>query len=220
MALQAGVVLAGGHTIQDKEPKYGLVVVGFVHPQRLLTKGGVRTGDVLALTKPLGFGVTTTALKQEKAAPRDVAEVVRWMECLNREAASLAVESGLRAATDITGFGLLGHGQEMAEASGVALRIEAGRVPLFEGALSYAAQGIRTGGESRNREFFQPKVRLAEGTADELASVLFDPQTSGGLLIAAAPEQGRELEREFAAAHETLWRIGDVIEGEGIIVLP
>jgi selenide,water dikinase len=142
------------------------------------------------------------------------------MARLNRHPSHIVRQVGCHALTDITGFGLLGHGQEMAEASGVGLRIEAGRIPTFDGALTYAAQGISTGGESRNREFFQPKVRLAEGVADEMASVLFDPQTSGGLLIAASPEQGRELEREFAAAHETLWRIGNVVEGEGITVEP
>ena len=194
--------------------------MGLVHPQHILTKAGARPGDVLYLTKRLGTGIITTAAMRDLAEPRHLESAVESMVRLNRHPSHIVREVGCHALTDITGFGLLGHGQEMAEASGVALRIEAGRVPLFDGALAYAAQGIATGGESRNREFFQPKVRLAEGIADELASVLFDPQTSGGLLIAAAPEQGRELEREFAAAHETLWRIGDVVEGEGIVVLP
>ena len=120
-AREAGVVIAGGHTVQDKEPKYGLVVLGFVDPKKMLTKGGARPGDALVLTKPLGFGVTTTALKEQKATPTDVAEVVRWMKRLNKNASALAVEFSLRSATDVTGFSLLGHGSEMAVASGVGI---------------------------------------------------------------------------------------------------
>ncbi|PIZ25394.1 MAG: selenide, water dikinase SelD, partial [Chloroflexi bacterium CG_4_10_14_0_8_um_filter_57_5] len=126
---EAGVVVVGGHTIQDKEPKYGLVALGFVHPQKMLTKAGLRPGDALALTKPLGFGVTTTALKQQKAAPEDVAEVVGWMVKLNRSAAELAVEFGLRGGTDVTGFSLLGHGMEMVDASHVGLRFFSDKIP-------------------------------------------------------------------------------------------
>jgi selenide,water dikinase len=217
--LEAGGIIAGGHTVIDDEPKYGLCVMGIVHPQHILTKAGARPGDVLYLTKRLGTGIVTTAAMQDLAEPRHLQVAVESMVRLNRHPSHIVRQVGCHALTDITGFGLLGHAQEMAETSGVALRIEAGRVPLFDGALAYVVQGIATGGESRNRQFFQPKVHLA-GVADGLASVLFDPQTSGGLLIAATPEQGRELEREFAAAHESLWRIGDVIEGEGIEVLP
>ncbi len=128
--LEAGVVIAGGHTVQDKEPKYGLVVIGFVDPQKMLSKGGVQPGDMLVLTKPLGFGVTTTALKEEKASPEDVAEVVDWMKKLNQAAGALAVEFDLRAATDVTGFGLLGHGSEMAAASGVGIQLFNGKNPV------------------------------------------------------------------------------------------
>ncbi len=133
--LEAGVVIAGGHTVQDKEPKYGLVVIGFVDPQKVLTKGGVQPGDILALTKPLGFGVTTTALKQEKAAHEDITEVVGWMKKLNRVGGELAVEFGLVAATDVTGFGLLGHATEMAAASRVGIRLYIEKIPFTSGAL-------------------------------------------------------------------------------------
>ena len=218
--LEAGGLIAGGHTVIDDEPKYGLCVMGLIHPQHILTKAGARPGDVLYLTKRLGTGIVTTAAMRDLAEPRHLQSAVESMLRLNRHPSHIVRQVGCHALTDVTGFGLLGHAQEMAETSGAALRIEAGRVPLFDGALAYATQGIATGGESRNRQFFQPKVRLAEGIADELASLLFDPQTSGGLLIAAAPEQGRELERGFAAAHESLWRIGDVVEGEGNEVLP
>ena len=218
--LEAGGLIAGGHTVIDDEPKYGLCVMGLIHPQHILTKAGARPGDALYLTKRLGTGIITTAAMRDLAEPRHLQSAVESMLRLNRHPSHIVRQVGCHALTDVTGFGLLGHAQEMAETSGAALRIEAGRVPLFDGALAYAAQGIATGGESRNRQFFQPKVRLAEGIADELASLLFDPQTSGGLLIAAAPEQGRELERDFAAAHESLWRIGDVVKGEGVEVLP
>jgi len=217
--LEAGGIIAGGHTVIDDEPKYGLCVMGLVHPQHILTKAGARPGDALYLTKRLGTGIITTAAMRDLAEPHHLESAIESMLRLNRHPSHIVRQVGCHALTDITGFGLLGHAQEMAETSGVALRIEAGRVPLFDGALAYAAQGIRTGGESRNRQFFQPKVRLAEGIADELASLLFDPQTSGGLFIAATPEQGREMERQFAAAHESLWRIGDVLEGDGITVL-
>ena len=133
-ALEAGVVVAGGHTVQDKEPKFGLVVVGFVHPDHILTKDSLRVGDRLVLTKPLGTGVTTTALKREKAQPEDVAEAVAWMKRLNRGGAQLAVEFELRAATDITGFSLLGHSWEMAQSSGVGLRFDYARLPFLAGA--------------------------------------------------------------------------------------
>ena len=140
-AREAGVVIAGGHTVQDKEPKYGLVVLGFVNPKRMLTKGGARPGDALVLTKPLGFGVTTTALKQEKAAPEDVAEVVDWMKRLNKTAGALAVEFGLRGGTDVTGFSLLGHASEMAAASGVGMRFFIEKLPF----VSCAQQICRNG---------------------------------------------------------------------------
>jgi selenide,water dikinase len=186
--LEAGVVIAGGHTIQDKEPKYGLVVVGFVHPEKMLTKAGARVGDVLVMTKPLGFGVTTTALKQEKAAAEDVAEVVGWMKKLNRAAGALAVEFGLRGGTDVTGFSLLGHGLEMADASGVRLH-------------------------------FGPQVRFDARIPEEKQMLLFDPQTSGGLLL-AVPRSG--LDAFLKRAGETgqpVWLVGEVVEGAGIDVV-
>ena len=139
-------MIAGGHTVQDKEPKYGLVVLGFVNPKKMLTKGGVHPGDVLVLTKPLGFGVTTTALKQQKASPEDVAEVVGWMKRLNKDAGSLAVEFGLRGGTDVTGFSLLGHASEMAQASGVGLQFFFEKIPFVTCARKYAEMGTFPGG--------------------------------------------------------------------------
>src|SRR5215216_6370930 len=140
-AREAGVVIAGGHTVKDKEPKYGLVVVGFVDPHKMLSKGGLHVGETLVLTKPLGFGVTTTALKQQKADQADILEVVDWMKRLNRSASRLAMEFHLQGATDITGYSLLGHALEMAQASGVALRLDFGSVPFIAGARKYAENG-------------------------------------------------------------------------------
>ena len=161
--LEAGVVIAGGHSVQDKEPKYGLVVLGFVHPDKYLSKGGARPGDVLILTKPLGFGVTTTALKQERAEPTDVAEVVDWMKKLNRGAAELAKEFGLRGGTDVTGFSLLGHGLEMAEASGVRFQFFMVNIPFVSGARKYAEMWTFPGGATDNSLFYGPKIHFDEG---------------------------------------------------------
>ncbi len=217
-ARRAGVVIAGGHTIQDKEPKYGLVVIGLVHPQKMLTKAGLRPGDLLALTKPLGFGVTTTALKQQKAAPEDVAEVVRWMKRLNREASRLAVEHGLRAATDVTGFSLLGHALEMANASGLGLEIEFERVPFTTAAWHYASLFTFPGGAHDNRLYFGQWVTFDPPRPEEEQMLLFDPQTSGGLLLGIPPEKLAALEQACKAQDVFLSVIGRAVEGKGIRV--
>jgi selenide,water dikinase len=217
--LEAGVVIAGGHTVQDKEPKYGLVVVGFVHPEKMLTKAGARVGDELVLTKPLGFGVTTTALKQQKAAPADVDEVVGWMKKLNRDAGALALEFDLRGGTDVTGFSLLGHGLEMAEASGVGFRLVFEKIPFVTCAEKYAALWTFPGGASDNRVYFGSKVRFDGRISEEEQMLLFDPQTSGGLLLAVP---GSKLDSFMSRAKEMgqpAWRIGEVIQGAGIDVV-
>ena len=218
-SLEAGVVVVGGHTIQDKEPKYGLVVLGFVHPQKMLTKAGLRPGDALVLTKPLGFGVTTTALKQQKAAPEDVAEVVGWMGKLNKSAAELAVEFGLRAGTDVTGFSLLGHGMEMADASHVGLRLFAEDVPLVSCARKYAEMWTFPGGASDNRLYFGPRVRFAPAIPEEMQMLLFDPQTSGGLLLGVPPEKLEAFLKRAEAIQQPAWVVGEAVEGEGIQVV-
>lgn len=216
--LEAGVVIAGGHTVQDKEPKYGLVAAGFVHPDGMITKGGARAGDTLVLTKPLGFGVTTTALKQEKAAPSDVVEVVTWMKKLNRQASKFAASFKLRGGTDVTGYSLLGHGLEMADASGVGFQLEMDQIPFISGARKYAHLWTFPGGASDNYHFFGGRVKFASRISDEDRMLLFDPQTSGGLLL-AVPNQKVEgfLER---AEEENLqaWVIGKVVPGLGIEV--
>jgi selenide,water dikinase len=215
---EAGGILAGGHTIIDAEPKFGLAVLGLMHPQDVLTKAGARPGDSLFLTKALGTGIITTAAKQDAASPEHLADAVASMTRLNRHASHLAREAGARALTDITGYSLLGHGYEMAVASSVSLRFAASRVPLLLGALEYAARGITTGGAARNRSYLAGKVTFANTIPETLEHVLFDPQTSGGLLFAVASEDARRVEPLFAAADEPVWRIGDVVEGQGVDV--
>lgn len=218
-AKEAGVVIAGGHTVQDEEPKYGLIALGFVDPRRSMTKGGARPGDVLVLTKPIGFGVTTTALKAQKAEPADVDEVVDWMKRLNKGAAAAAMAAGARGGTDITGFSLLGHASEVAQTSGVGLRIHLGQVPMVGGARKYAEMWTFPGGASDNRMYFGPRVQFAEGIEEHEIMLLFDPQTSGGLLLSLAPERLADFEAEAKKLDQPYWVIGEAVAGEGIQVM-
>jgi selenide,water dikinase len=218
-AREAGVVIAGGHTVQDKEPKYGLVAVGFVDPARMLTKSGARPGDKLVLSKPLGFGVITTALKRELAEASDVAEAVSWMKRLNRAAAALANEFGLRGGTDITGFSLLGHSWEMAEASKVGLRFSFEQIPVLKGARRYAQEWIFPGGSSDNRLYYGCHVHFAAGIDESLQMLLFDAQTSGGLLLCVPSEKLDALLKRAVEMAQPLWVIGEVVGVKGIEVI-
>lgn len=218
-AREAGVVIAGGHTVKDKEPKYGLVAIGFVDPRNMLSKGGLRVGDALVLSKPLGFGVTTTALKREQADDQDVAEAVAWMKRLNKTASQLAVEFELRGGTDITGYSLLGHGLEMAEASGVSLKLESAKIPLISCARKYAEKGSFPGGAFDNKKYFESKVNFADSIDEPNQMLLFDPQTSGGLLLGVPQSR---LDAFLSRAQETdqqVWLIGEVEAGKGIKVI-
>lgn len=215
-AREAGVVIAGGHTVQDKEPKYGLAAIGLVHPDRLMTKTGARPGDLLVLTKPLGTGVITTAGKQEKAKPEHLAGAMEWMTRLNDRACALAQEFSVRGATDITGYGLLGHALEMAEASGVGLEIDLKAVPLMEGAKEYAAAWLFPGGTGDNRAYFGPRVKAAAGIADPDLMLLFDSQTSGGLLLCLPAEKREAFEKRATQMEQAVWFVGRVVDGEGI----
>jgi selenide, water dikinase len=217
-AREAGVVIAGGHTVKDKEPKYGLVAMGFVHPQRIISKGGLKAGDVLILTKPLGGGVTTTAVKQEKADEAHITEAIEWMSRLNRTASELAVEFGVRGGTDITGFGLLGHGAEMAEASSVLLSIEYKKIPLLSGARGYAEKGIFPGGAFDNKNYYEKNVKFSESMDEPAQMLLFDPQTSGGLLFGMAREKLSAFEIRAQELNQPYWVIGEAREGAGIEV--
>ena len=210
----AGALLAGGHTIRDREPKYGLAVVGTVHPRGVWPKSGARAGDALFLTKPLGTGLVLHGLPRGLARAEHLREAVGWMTMLNRDAAEAVRPSAPHAVTDVTGFGLLGHAHEMAHRSGVHLALLAEALPALPGALAVARAGERTGGDRRNREY--ARVEIAAAVPDELATLAYDPQTAGGLLISLPPERGAVLEARFAAAGLFLRRVGRVEEGEGV----
>jgi selenide,water dikinase len=217
-AREAGVVIAGGHTVKDKEPKYGLVVIGFVDPRKMLSKSGLKIGDALVLTKPLGFGVTTTALKQQKAEQADIVEAVTWMKQLNKSAGQLAVEFGLQGGTDITGYSLLGHALEMANASAVSLNFELAKIPFLAGARRYAERGIFPGGAFDNKKHFASHVTFAESVDEPNQMLLFDPQTSGGLLLGVPQEQLEAFLRRAAEMGQAAWSVGSVSQGLGIEV--
>lgn len=215
---EAGGVIAGGHTVWDEEPKYGLSVLGLVHPKRILSKAGLKPGDQLYLTKPLGTGTILSAQRQGKADPSWVAAATESMLRLNRHASHLAREARLSAATDVTGFGLLGHLWEMASRSGVGVEIDAATVPFLPGALECSKLGVHTGGEIRNREWVAGNVDCGPGVDADVAALLFDPQTSGGLLLAASPRKAKVLEAAFARDGARLWKVGKVSDGAGILV--
>ena len=217
--LQAGAVIAGGHSVQDKEPKYGLVALGFAEEKDLLTKTQAKPGDGLVLTKPLGTGVTTTAIMRDKGSPEHEEEAVKWMTLLNRAASDLARSVGVRAGTDITGFGLIGHGIELAEASDVGLEIQFEQVPMFSGALEYANLGTFPGGTLDNQQFFGDRVEFAAGFTEAEQLLLFDAQTSGGLLLAVPPEPFEEMAERAHSEQIPFWRIGTVRAGSGIEIV-
>lgn len=217
---EAGAVIAGGHSVTDHEPKYGLAAIGLAHPDRIFTKGGVLPGDSLLLTKPIGTGVITTAAKEEQADPADLAAAIESMMRLNAAAmrALRTLGKDLHACTDITGYGLLGHGWEMAEQSGVALHIHADAVPLLPGARAYAAGGFVPGGTGRNRAAVEPHTRWA-GAIDEVTRILLcDPQTSGGLFAAVAPATAERALIALTDAGVTGIVVGYATEGTGIVV--
>ena len=218
-ALEAGVVIAGGHTVQDKEPKYGLMVIGMVEPGRMLAKSGALPGDALFLSKPLGFGTITTALKADKAKPEWIAGAIVWMKQLNRQAGELAQEFGAHACTDITGFSFLGHSWEMARASGVGFNISFDSIPFVDGSKQLAAEWVFPGGAFDNKEYFQQHVQFDQAITDEEKLLLFDPQTSGGLLMAIPEERVEELIKRIKMDKISLWKVGDVVESEPILTV-
>ena len=204
----AGALLAGGHTIRDAEPKYGLAVVGTVHPDAIWPKAGACAGDALLLTKPLGTGLVL-------AGKGDIDEAVLWMTTLNAAAADALRPFTPNAVTDVTGFGLFGHAHEIAERSGVRVQIDADSMPALDGALELARTGVRTGGDPRNREFAPV---AADGVAEELLALGYDAQTAGGLLVSLPAEKSFSLEAEFRARDLFIRRIGAVEEGAGVVV--
>jgi selenide,water dikinase len=212
---EAGGVVAGGHTVVDNEPKYGLCVTGRVHPDRILIKGGLRPGDRLFLSKPLGTGVITTAGKNGQASPDVLAAAVASMLRLNRVAAEVAREAGAKGATDVTGFGFLGHAGEMVKASGAGIAIAASRLPLLAGARELAEAGHFSGGMKRNRRhvdaLFGRDLQLDPAVPGVLVSLLAEAETSGGLLLSVAPGRGAGVLDAFRRRGEECWEIGEVV---------
>ena len=210
--LEAGVLLIGGHSIEDNELKYGLSVTGTVHPDHLVTNSGARVGDKLILTKPLGTGIISTAVKKKAAGEAIAAEVARTMASLNRKASELMQEVGVHACTDITGFGLIGHATQLAQNSEVGVVISSGSVPLLPGVEEFAKQGLCPAGLQRNRDFYSCTVVIEKEVPSHIQDILFDAQTSGGLLISVASgKANRLLEKLLDAGVKDAALIGEVI---------
>ncbi len=212
---EAGVVLVGGHSVEDKELKYGLSVTGFIHPKRVLTKKHLEDGDLLILTKPLGTGIVNTAIKAELASPELVERVIRIMAMLNREAALIMGNYPVHACTDITGFGLLGHLAEMVSDSGHGLRILSKNLPIILDAIEFAGMGLIPAGAYRNRQFREAIVSFSPDVDQSIRDICFDPQTSGGLAICVAGEAANDLLKELTnAGIRDASIIGEVIPKE------
>ena len=216
---EAGGTLAGGHTIRDPEPKYGLAVIGAAHPDKLLRKGGAKPGDRLLLTKRLGTGVLVSGSRQGRTSAAHLAAAIEGMRRLNRAASEALVGAGMTSATDVTGFGLLGHGLEMARASGTRFVFDAGALPALDGALELAAAGVETGGAAHNRRFVAASLSVADGVPPELVTLAHDPQTSGGLLTAVPVHRVQAVEAALDGSGVERWWIGRVEAGEPAVAL-
>ncbi len=215
---EADAVIAGGHSIDDDEPKYGLTVIGYVKPEDILRNNMAKVGDVLILTKPLGSGVINTAIKGDLCPQEVASEAVRVMKMLNKNASEAMVAVGAHACTDITGFGLLGHAYEMASGSNVTMVIDRGKVPIIDGALDLARMGLIPAGTYRNKDYLKGNIDL-EGSEDEIMDILFDPQTSGGLLISVPEEKaGVLLSRINQKQDIRASIIGNVVEKEDTFI--
>ena len=210
---EAGGVIAGGHTLDDDEPKYGLAVIGFVHPDVVATKVGAQPGDMLFLTKRLGVGIITTAAKGGVAEEAHLRGAVEQMLLLNRKAAELMKQVEYHAVTDITGFALIGHSYEVAELSEVTLRFHLDRLPFLPGATQYADDWLFPGGSSCNKDAYESHVSFAPGIPEEMRMLLFTPETSGGLLICVAPADADTLADLFAGEGQPYWIVGEAVEG-------
>ena len=217
---EANAVIAGGHTVTDDEPKYGLVVTGMINPDKVLTKSGAKPGDRIFITKPIGTGVITTANKQQACDTAHLQGAVDSMTKLNQAASRLIQSSGVNACTDITGYGVVGHAMEMALKSGVQLVLNGRDIPVLDGAERYASEGRLPGGANRNREYYSHPdsggLQLDPDLPDVTADLLFDPETSGGLLVTASDMRAEALKTAFQAMGEPIWEIGRVGAGSGL----
>lgn len=216
-AVEAGCTIAGGHTIQDPEPKYGLCVTGYVHPDRILKNVGAQPGDLLVLTKPIGTGVLTTGAKAGMVSQEDYNAMVASMAALNAKAAELTQTfPSVHACTDITGFGLLGHSFEMAQGSNATLRLFSRKLPLLSGARELAEMGIIPAGAYRNMDYVKPHLKIMDSANTALVDLISDPQTSGGLLVALPGDQAMDLCRKLMAQSLTGTIVGEVIEKQDV----
>ncbi|OGP11500.1 MAG: selenide, water dikinase SelD [Deltaproteobacteria bacterium RIFCSPLOWO2_12_FULL_43_16] len=217
---EAGVILVGGHSIEDKEIKYGLSVTGLVHPQKIITNAGAKPRDKLILTKPIGVGVITTALKNGKAKPEDAQDAIESMKALNDEASRIMQEVGVNACTDITGFGLIGHAMEMAEASSASIMFNIKNIPFFPKAIDLVKKSANHPKTIKsNREYLASNLRMPDDIKPEQANLLYDPQTSGGLLISVSPEKSQKLVEQLSAAKILAAIVGEVVEKGGVAIL-
>jgi selenide,water dikinase len=212
---EAGGVLVGGHSVRDAELKFGMAVVGFADPERLMTKNRARIGDRLFLTKPLGSGVISTALQRQAAKPQHVKEAVRWMMELNNAFLPLIRELPVSAGTDVTGFGLIGHASEIAQQSLVRIRINFSSLPFFSGAREYSRLGMISGGTRKNRDYFSARTVYSRKLSEADAMLMFDAQTSGGLLLCVAKERMDVFKKMKKKVKHPIWEIGIVVEGDG-----
>jgi len=216
---EAGALLVGGHTMEDQEPKYGLAVIGFVHPERVVTNCNAQVGDLLVLTKPLGLGILTTAMKAQAVDAETYRLTVNVMGTLNKHAKDAMVKVGVHSCTDITGFGLLGHGLEMAQGSGVTLKFRSAAIPIIKEALSLAAMGFVPAGAYANMNYISGKVAFGQNVPRELMDCLYDPQTSGGLLISVNREKADYLLAELQHCTTEYAVVGEVIEQKNCLII-
>lgn len=219
---EAGAILVGGHSVSDDEPKYGLSVTGFVHPEKVWTNGGAKDGDLLILTKPIGLGIINTAIIGELADSESYDDAVFNMVTLNKYAKE-AIEdiNGINSVTDITGFGIIGHAQEMAHASNTSIKLNSSHIPLIKNTKMYAEMGLVPAGAYTNRDYFKPYVRLEDGVSETMEDILYDPQTSGGLLISVSKENANIVLEKLKNTPTKCAIIGEVVKRDShhIIIL-
>ena len=215
---EAGGVIAGGHSITDKEPKYGLSVLGKIHPDKILTKSKAKAGDIIILTKPIGTGIITTAAKADMAKKEHIEAAVKSMSRLNKNASNLIQKTDVNGCTDITGYALLGHSCEMAEKSNVRFRLHFEKIPVLNGAIKYSEECLFPAGSYNNKEYFKEYIDFAQHINEEQRTLLFTPETSGGLLFTVPEENLDKIKEYFPKENEPFWIIGEVITGQGICV--
>lgn len=216
---EAGAILVGGHTVEDDEPKYGLSVTGFVHPRKVLTNSAAKVGDLLVITKPIGTGIINTAIKGGLADKDSYEQAVKVMTTLNKYAKDAVGKVGVNGCTDITGFGLLGHGLEMASASQVSLKIDHKKIPLIKGTLEYAQMGLVPKGAYSNEKYIGNRVKFADYIEREMVDILFDPQTSGGLFVSVAKDKVDTLLEELRNTPTEYAVIGEVVEKQDHLLI-